>query len=213
MSSLYSATTHADSALSYRLSTFGFGIDYDHKLSNTLTMRLGYNLYHMGRSEDSDGLHYDASIRVTSATALLDWHIKQSPWRLTVGLTQGGPYAQANAQATGTVTLNGQTYQADEFGSIKVKVSSTYSPAPYIGIGRGFAVGEADRFAFLFDAGAMYTGSAKASVNAQCSADIATDECEQLLADIKAEAANFEHDWRRVRWWPVIGVGFSMRWH
>jgi hypothetical protein len=206
------AILHADSALSYRIGTFGFGIDFDHRISTNLAVRTGYNLYAHGQQADSSGVHYDAALRINAASLIVDWHRSQSPWRLSMGISQSGPYAEANGSATGTVTLNGQTYNASDLGSLRVTIKPRQALAPYIGFGRGRAVGSEDRFGLLFDLGVLYTGSPRGQVDADCGATLASDQCTQLLADIQAEVAEEEHQWRHRQWWPVLSVGFAMRW-
>lgn len=206
------APAHADSAVGYRLGTFGFGLDYNRRLSDTITMRLGYNFYVMGRDADSDGVQYDAKLKISAASLLVDLHHANSPWRLTMGLSQSGPRIEANGNATGTVTFNGQTYNANELGNLNVSIKPKNSIAPYVGIGYGQAVGAADRFAFLADLGVMYVGAPTSKVVAECGAAVSSMECDQLMSDIRAEAAAREEDWKNLKWWPVLSVGFAMRW-
>jgi hypothetical protein len=203
----------ADSSLSYRMGTLGFGLDYDLKLRESVTLRLGYNVYAMKRSVDHDGLQYNAALKVNSASAWVDWHFNASPWRLSTGVSQSGPFAEASGTPTGgTVTINGQTYSAAQLGTLDISVKFKNPVAPYVGIGWGRAIGSADRFGFLFDFGVLYTGSAKTRVDASCGAALAGTSCDQLIANIKAEAVTQEQKWHRLQVWPVIAVGFAMRW-
>lgn len=202
----------ADSALSYRLGTFGFGLDFAQQLKPDLTLRAGYNLFVHGRTADSNGVHFDASLKINAASLMLDWHYAHSPWRLSVGITQSGPHADANGSATGNITFNGQSYSADQLGTLRATIKPAHAIAPYIGMGRGRSVASADRFNLLFDLGAMYIGSPNAQVAASCGNAVTASQCSQLLTDIQAEVATQERKWRDLRWWPVVAVGFSMRW-
>jgi hypothetical protein len=201
----------ADSAIGYRLGTFGFGLDYNLRLRDTATLRVGYNFYVMGRDNNSDGVQYDATLKIAAASVLVDLHHANSPWRVTVGLSQSGPRAEAKGSATGTVTFNGQTYNANELGNIDVSIKPRNAIAPYVGVGYGQAVGPVDRFMFLADLGVLYIGAPTSKVIAECGSAAGT-QCDQLMADIRAEAAAREHDWRNFKWWPVMSVGFAMRW-
>jgi hypothetical protein len=202
----------AASALSYRVGTFGFGVDFDQRISANLSLRAGYNLYVHGEKTDSNGIHYDAALRVNAASLILDWHRGTSPWRFSIGLSQSGPYAEANGSATGTVIVNGQSYNAYDLGNLTVRIKPRQALAPYLGFGRGRTLGMEDRFGFLFDLGVLYTGSPRGRVDANCGATLASDQCTQLLADIQTELAKDEHQWRHYKWWPVLSVGFAMRW-
>jgi hypothetical protein len=208
----FCSPVHADSALSYRLGTFGFGLDYNRRLSDTATMRLGYNLYVMGRNSNSDGIQYDAKLKISAASLLVDLHHADSPWRLTVGVSQSGPRIEAQGSATDTVTFNGQTYTADQLGNLDVSIKPRNAIAPYVGLGYGQAVGMDDRFTFLVDLGVLYVGAPTSKVIAECGSAVASTECDQLMADIRAEAAAREEDWKKLKWWPVMSIGFAMRW-
>lgn len=203
---------HADSAVGYHLGTFGVGLDYNRRLRNTATVRLGYNFYVMGRNENSNGVQYDAKLKITTASLLVDLHHADSSWRLTLGLSESGPRIEAKGNATGTVTFNGQTYNADELGNLNVKIKPKNAVAPYMGIGYGQAVGVADRFTFLADLGVLYVGAPTSKVNAECGSSVTSTECDQLMSDIRAEAAVREEDWKKLKWWPVLSIGFAMRW-
>jgi len=205
------AQAHAESAIGYRVGTFGFGLDYNQRLSDTAILRLGYNLYVMSRDEASDGVSYDAKLKITAASLLVDLHHIGSPWRVTMGLSQSGPHVEASGNATGTVTFNGQTYNASDLGRIDVSIKPRNAVAPYLGIGYGQAVGTMDRFTFLADLGVLYVGSPKSKIVAECGSATAGSECDQLMADIRAEAAAREHDWKNLKWWPVLSIGFAMR--
>ena len=175
-------------------------------------MRLGYNLYVMGKAADSHGVQYDAKLKITAASLLVDLHHADSPWRLTLGLSESGPRMEAQGNATGTVTFNGQTYTADQLGNLDVSIKPRNAIAPYAGIGYGQAIGSADRFSLLADLGVLYVGAPVSNVIAECGAALAGTECDQLMSDIRAETAAREHDWKNLKWWPVLSVGFAMRW-
>ncbi len=203
----------ADSALSYRVSSFGFGIDYDRKLFDDLNIRLGYNGYVMQRKAESDGVQLSGSLRINAFSVLLDWHFNHSNWRVTSGLSQPGPEAQAQGHPLAdSFTLNGQTYSAADLGQLDARIKTPHAIAPYLGLGWGRAVGPADRFQLLLDAGALYTGAPRARVTAQCGSSVITATCTKLVADVRAEATAQEYKWRHLKWWPVLGIGFAMRW-
>ncbi len=209
---LLNLPAHADSALSYRVSTFGFGLDYNYRLRDTVTARLGYNFYGMGQDADSDGIQYDAKVKIAATWLLVDLHRADSPWRLSLGLSESGPRFEAQGTATGTVTFNDQTYTADKLGNIDVSIKPRNAIAPYVGIGYGQAVGKEDRFTFIADLGVLYVGAPTSKVIAECGTAVTSTECDQLVSDIRTEAAAREEEWRHLQWWPVLSIGFAMRW-
>jgi hypothetical protein len=206
------APANADSAIGYRLGTFGLGLEYNRRVSDTMTVRLGYNIYVMGRDSNSDGVQYDAKLKISAPSLVVDLHHADSPWRLTFGLSGSGPKIEATGNATGTVTFNGQTYNADELGTIDVSIKPKNSIAPYLGVGYGQAIGEAERFTFLADLGVLYVGAPTSKIIAECGTAAAGTQCDQLMADIRAEAAEREQQWKNLQWWPVLSIGFAMRW-
>lgn len=212
LSTLLCMPCHADSAMTYRFGTFGFGLGFDHALNQSVTLRLGYNYYRYGKRQSSSGVDYDASAKVQAASMLIDWYPNVSNWRITTGVSESGVQLSADGTASGTVTLNGQTYNADQLGFIHASFKPREQVSPYLGVGYGRSVGSRDQFNFLFDLGALYIGSPKGHVDADCGVAATAPECTQLIADIEAELADYEHRYRRVKWWPVVSAGFAMRW-
>jgi len=153
--------------------------------------------------------------KISAASAIVDWYVFNGGFRVSLGAVQQGPKIDVvGTPNNGTYVINGQTYTAAQFGSLTGTVKMGSSTAPYIGIGWGNAVGRADRVTFLFDLGAIHTGSPKATLNAPCTAAIATKYpggCAALQQNLNAEKADLENEVSSYQWYPVVGLGFAVR--
>jgi hypothetical protein len=71
--------------------------------------------------------------------------------------------------------LNGNTYTSAELGSVTGTVKVGNSAAPYVGFGWGNPTSPTHRVQFLFDVGAIYSGTPSVTLTAQCAAGVAID--------------------------------------
>lgn len=210
-----SAPAHADVAVAARAGTFGFGGDFDIGIfENRLALRLGYNTLSYSESVDDTDIHYDGTLKINAASAILDWHVFNGGFRVSLGAVQRGPKVDVKGRPTnGTYTINDHTYTAAEIGELTGTVKMGSSVAPYIGIGWGNAVDKSDRVTFLFDLGVIHTGSPKADLNASCTAAIALQPngCATLQQNIAAEEADLEDELDGYKWYPVVDIGIAIR--
>jgi hypothetical protein len=203
----------ADVALAVRAGTFGYGPDFDIGLTKNLTLRLGYNTFSYNRTVEDTDVTYDGKLKIGAASALVDWHVFNGGFRLSLGAVQKGPKIDVTGvpNANAKYELNGHTYNASDIGSLKGTIKLGDSVAPYVGIGWGNTVDEADRVTFLFDIGAIHTGSAKTDLTVTCNPALPTATCDQVRSDVNAEKADLDDKAKDYEWYPVIAVGFAVR--
>lgn len=210
----YASTASADTAVAVRAGTLGIGLDLDFGLTEKLNLRVGYSAFsHDDEIEDSDVL-YDGEIKLSNAQALLDWHVFGGGFRLSFGAVGLGTKIDVVGRPTGgTYEIGDDVFTADQVGSLRGEVEYSNSIAPYIGIGWGNPVDKGGRFTFLFDIGAVYGGSPKVKLTAQCgtAAPAGSAVCNQLQQAVRDEEAELEDEGAVAKWWPVLSLGVAVR--
>ena len=105
---------------------------------------------------------------------------------------------------SGTYTLNGHTYTAQQVGSLTGKTHFN-GAAPYVGIGWGDPM-DGGRLTFTANVGAIYQGAPNISLTATGAA-----ANPQLASDVQAEQNRVNSKVSGYQWWPVMGVGLMYR--
>jgi hypothetical protein len=202
----------ADMAVGVRAGTFGFAPEFDVGLTKTLNVRLAYNTFSYKRTIEDTDVTYDGKLKIGAASVIADWHVFNGGFRLSLGAVQKGPKVDVvgKPNANAKYELNGTFYNASDIGSLNGTIKMGDSVAPYVGIGWGNTVDEEDRVTFLFDLGAIHTGSAKADLTVTCNAPSPT-LCNQIRNDVNAEKTKLENDVANYDWWPVISLGIAVR--
>jgi hypothetical protein len=207
----YGAMASADAGLSLRAGTLGIGADVNVGLTEKLNLRVGYSLYeHEDTLEDTD-IVYDAELSLSNATALLDYHVFGGGFRLTFGAVGASTEVDVVGSPTrGSYDIGDRTFLASEVGSLTGKIEMGNSVAPYLGFGWGNTVDKAGRITFLFDIGAVYTGSPEVDLNAVCGATTVS-RCNLLQQEVQIEEDELTEDATEFEWYPAIGLGLAIR--
>lgn len=209
---LMSHVAEAGTAAALRVGTFGYGLDFDVGITETLNLRLGYNGFNLSRTIDDTDVRYDGKLKISSASAIIDWHAFHGGFHLSLGAVSKGPKIDVTGTPTGgTYEINDHTYTAAQVGSLSGTVKMGDSIAPYIGIGWGNTVDKGNRFTFLFDLGVIHTGSPKATLNVTCGAGVPTNVCDQIRSDVAAEKVDLENEVDSYKWYPVVALGVGIR--
>lgn len=204
---LLPATSHAAGIVA-RAGTTGLGGDVGAEIVPTLNARLGYSALNFKHDIDSGNMHYDGKVKLSNLSGLLDWS-PLGPFRITAGAIYNDNKYDAQGQpSNGTFTLNGNTYQASDVGSVNGTVKAGRRLAPYLGVGYGNIAGAGVNF--FFDLGIMFQGSPKATVNASCNPSLSAALCSQLQADSAEEARRLEDKLSRYKYYPVANFGVTI---
>lgn len=203
---------HAETGMGIRAGTMGFGLDFDVGLTEKLNLRLGYNHFSYDDTIEDTDVNYDSEIKISSFSALLDWHVAGG-FRLSAGAVGSGPKIEVVGTPAGnnTYEIGNGTYTASQVGSLRGEVKIGSSVAPYIGLGWGNVVSEKHRVTFLFDIGAIYGGEPDVGLTATCGTGISPTICNQLQADVQREIQELKDDVSTVEWYPVIQLGIGIR--
>lgn len=210
---LLGRTADASVAGAVRAGSFGYGVDFDIGLSDDFNVRLGYNALSYNRTVDDTDVRYRGKLKISSPSAIVDWHAFHGGFRIAAGLVDKGPKVDivGTPAANNTYELNGHVYTASQVGSITGNIKVGDSVAPYLGIGWGNAVDREGRVSFLFDLGVIHTGKPKTTLTVACNAGIPTATCAQLQNDANAEKADLEDSYDKYDWYPVISLGLAVR--
>ena len=213
--SLAANAASASVGVGVRAGTFGFGTEFDIGLLEKLNLRLGYNTFSYDETVDDTDVSYDGTLKINSPSAIFDWHVFGGGFRVSFGAVGKGPKIEIDGTpAPGTtVVINNQTYSSTQIGSLKGTVEIGDSTAPYIGIGWGNTVDKDDRVTFLFDIGAIHTGTPETTLNVTCGPAFASNPaaCNTLKQNVNAERADLEEEMEGYEWWPVVSIGFAVR--
>ena len=195
-----------------RAGTLGIGADLDFKLNDSLNVRMGYAGGSISRSVTDTQVHYDGTLKLSNPSALIDWRPFQGVFHLTAGAVASSTKIEATGvpAAGGSYTINGNTYTSADIGSVSGEFKFGNSVAPYVGLGWGNVVGTSGHFSVLFDVGAIYAGSPKIALTANCTSAVPA-VCTQLQSDVDAEKAKLAKDLTILKWYPVVSLGFGYR--
>ena len=201
-----SASAHAV-GLGLRVGSTGLGVDLGIGLTNSLSARIGYAGFDGNRGFDEQDIHYDAKLKWSNASALLDWHFLGG-WRLTGGIVNANNRVDATGTPTGgTFNINGVPYPASDIGTLQGSTRLGKSATPYLGIGYG-NLGTRG-FSFYMDLGVMFQGAPTVSLTGTCGASVPAPQCAQLQSDIAAEEQKINDDLKDFKYYPVFNVGLA----
>lgn len=193
--------------LSTEIGTTGAGIHVSVPLTPALNARLGTNYFNYSFYSRIYRIGCEASAKLRTVDALLDWFPFENGMRVTAGAIynrnrvdiDGKPDENNNYQ------LNGTDYSANLVGKIHGNVAFK-KYAPYLGIGYGNAATPDKGWGFTADAGVMFQGRASTSINST-NCTLGSTGCAQLASDIATENSKLNDKLRGYRMYPVIRVG------
>ena len=190
-----------------RLDTPGIGLE----LEPLVTERFGIRGLVTGGSVlndwDESGTRYDGKSGFGTGFLLADWHPYATGFRLSGGLAYSNQrFAGAARHGAGTINGSRTPYSSARVGSLDG--SLTFSRAsPYLGVGWGLTPRAGSRLYFSADLGVMYQRPS-VMLMSNCGPAMPASLCAQ---DIRAEEAEFRDAEDHQRLYPVISVGFGLR--
>jgi hypothetical protein len=185
---LASAAAHADGvAVAPKVSTLGYGLEFDFGLSEKTTLRLGGQTYSKTRNSSDAGIDYQYQFKWRSANAIFDWHPMAGVFHLSYGAFYNDNKIKANARSTGQVTVGNTVYTNPGVdGTI-----SFNKAAPYLGLGWGNQAGPDKHFTIAFDMGVVYQGSPK--VKFTSSTGVAQSDLDKEARELEEELGNYKY--------------------
>lgn len=204
--------SQAQVALTASAGTTGLGLHLSTPIQQNLNARFGVNGFNHSFSGNTSDVDYDFKLKVNTFDALLDFYPGASDFRLTAGLAYNNNKVDAHGVSNnqGTYTINGQTYNAANLGSLDGKVEFR-KIAPYLGIGYGNALAVQKGWSFSTDLGVYFQGSPSTSLrNSNCTLPTAA-QCTLLATNVDAENARLTDKVKDYKYYPVLRVGVSYR--
>lgn len=177
-----------------RAGTTGLGADVGFGLMPTLSARVGYSAGSWNTTVKQTDIQYDGKVKVSNANAFLDWS-PLGPFRITGGFIATGNKVDVH----GTPTTGP--------GSIDGSIKTGKSTAPYLGIGYGNVAGAGINF--YADLGAMFMGSPKASLSANCSG-LTAGQCTTLQGQVATEQQRLQDSINKYKIFPVLNIGLTI---
>lgn len=205
-----------------KASLLGAGAEVATPLSRHFALRAGFNMLSYDRTFHKDGVEYAGQLTFRSSEAHLDWFPFGGGFHVSPGaLLYNGNEIKANASVAGgqSFTLNGANYVSDASDPVTGLGRVNFKKAgPMLTAGWGNLVKRHGRFSIPFEFGAIYTGAPRAALNLAGSACDSTGvNCRAItsdatiLANVQAEQAKINKDMAAFKFYPVISIGFGVK--
>lgn len=207
-------------ALGAKVGILGIGVQAATPLASRLNLSGGMNFFGYTDNLTSDGIRYNANLRLRSAEASLDW-FPLGGFRISPGaLLYNGNQITANAIVPGgqTFTLNNVDYQSSVTNPVTGNASLKFNKAaPKLTFGFGNMLPRNGRhFSVPVELGFAYVGEPKVALNLKGTAcdpnglfcqDVATNS--QIQANIAGQQVKIQNDVSPARFFPIFSVGFA----
>ena len=188
------STAHAI-GIGAKVGTTGIGGDVAMSVFPLVDARVGWAGGSINRSYSTSGANYDGKMKLNNLNALLDFHPLGPSFRLTGGVI----FNDNKYDATGTPS-NGLP------GSFNASVKGN-SAAPYLGVGWGRVAGMGVNF--YADLGAMFMGSPKATISANCTG-ASPAQCTALQNQAATEQGALQDKLNSFKIYPVLSIGVTI---
>jgi hypothetical protein len=168
-------------------------------------VRLNFGYLSHSYNTTSQNVTYSGHIKLNNLGLLGDWYQSAGSFRLTAGAFYNGNKFDLRGQPrAGSYTFNGNTYTADQVGSVTASVKFN-SVAPYVGFGWGNDSSSAGLH-FTSDFGVMYQGRPDVTITATGAAANPA-----LAKDVHAAQRKLQSDLNKFQLYPVLQVGAVYR--
>lgn len=197
-------------AIAPEISTLGLGGSVVRKITPQFNARVGVNGFGVGFDIEETDVTYDADLNLFNVSTLVDFHpSSNSGFRISGGLVFTDNNVEGTATNNGTITIGGQTFNANQLGSVDADVEVTNGVSPYLGIGGGNAVGESKGLGFWWNLGVVFGGSPEINVTPNIVAGVSDDVRQDIQQAAEEEAQKIEDDIDFISVYPVATLGLS----
>jgi hypothetical protein len=206
----------AQVAVAGKAGSLGLGLELTVGLSPQLNARLGANGFDYTDDRRRAGhLEYDATARLRTATALLDWHPGGHGFRLSGGLAYNDTRIDGHSlvPASGSYDIGGVPVPVSLVGTLDGRID--FDPVvPYVGLGWGNAVAPGRKVGFYVDAGVIFQGKGRVTLtpNIPAGSPLNNPVARQALDIlIQREESEIQKDVADYTVYPVLSIGLSYR--
>ncbi len=198
-----------DASLGIKAGTLGLGLELTFEAMDQLNLRLGGNYFKVGAEVEVEDNDYDLDVKLNSFTALADWYVTDSQFRVTAGAFINENGLNGVALPSNTYEIDDVIYTATEVGTLSADVRFN-SVAPYAGIGWGNPLSDDSDLSFMFDLGVVFAGKPTLDITST-GGTLSNDPT------LQANIAQAEQDFRDtdeiklLRFYPVVSIGLNYR--
>lgn len=199
---LFSTPALADGVgVSLKAGTLGLGSELTKSFTPKINGRLGFNTFKRDASGTESDVNYDTDLKLSSVTALVDWHPTGGSFRASAGVVSNNNKLEMTAVSAANYDIGGTTYTSGQIGTLSGLVDFK-SLAPYIGIGWGNAVEDGQNLTFTFDLGAVMQGAPNVDLST-------TSSVPGLSSDLVTEEQQLAQSLDDFKIYPVISFGLG----
>lgn len=191
--------------LAVKVGTMGPGVEATLGLTDWLNLRAGGYYFRARHGGSVQDVEYDFDVKLASVPLLADWHPFENEFRITGGAVYNRNMADLDGTPNKDTKIGDHTYTPDEIGELSGAIRFNLF-APYIGLGYGNAVLDADKtWGFVFDIGIMWQGTPSISLSSD--GTMAGDPTFQADLDQQKNEIQDKADYFRI--YPVLSFGIS----
>jgi hypothetical protein len=216
MGALLAAPARGQVALGGKAGSLGLGLELTVGLSPQWNARIGANGFNYTDDRRKAGhLEYDATAKLRTGTALLDWHPGGHGFRLSGGLVYNDTHIDGTSlvPASGNYVIGGIPVPVSLVGTLSGRIDFD-RVVPYAGLGWGNAVGRDRKVGFFLDAGAIFQGKGKVKLTPNIPAGSPlNDPTARAALDIllREEENSIQKDVADYTVYPVVAIGLTYR--
>jgi hypothetical protein len=208
-----SVASAGDFSVGPQIGTLGIGVNASYQANDYLKFRLNANYLPYSTDRSIRDIDYKADFDSFTIGGLVDVHPFAGHFRLSAGLY----YVNMDLDVKGklksgtSVKIGDHKYNADDLGTWKGS-AEWKKVAPYVGLGFGSGDGSDSGFSFSADAGVLFFGKPKVSLNPSSDAYSKVIDEYGLRDDVNREKNNVKNKISNyLPVWPVISLGFTYR--
>lgn len=216
MAASSAASAWGQVALGGKAGSLGLGLELTVGLSPQWNARLGVNGFNYTDNDRKAGhLEYDATAKLRTGTALLDWHPGGHGFRLSGGLVYNDTHIDGTSvvPASGNYIIGGIPVPVSLVGTLSGRIDFD-RVVPYAGLGWGNAVGPGRKVGFFLDAGALFQGKGKVTLTPNIPAGSPLNDPTARAALnilLRQEERDVEKDVADYTVYPVVAIGLTYR--
>jgi len=195
----------SNNGVALKIGTLGVGLDYEHYFNNKFALRANLNGFKLNKTKTIKGVPFKGKLKLFTAGILADYHPWATSFRVSGGLYYNANKFDVTAKKSGTVTLNGTTYN---LGDIVINGKIDFNKvAPYLGI--GWSSTESNGWHLTADIGVMYHGKPKVKLNGKVTGGGYSQS--QLDQDLKVKENEIRNKIKKYKFYPVISIGIEKK--
>jgi hypothetical protein len=210
-------------AIAFKSSSLGLGVESGVSMTRFLDIRGGFDAFSFSPTFSANGIHYNGTLRLRSAQALVDLKPFSDWFHISPGMMiyNGNQItAKANVPGGQTFSLGGVDFRSNPLNPINGTGQMTFKKAaPMVLFGFGTLVPHKRHFTFYNDIGVVFQGEPKTVLNLAGSAcdpvtglacvNAATDPT--IQTQVTAEQTKINNDTKIAKYYPVFSLGFGFR--